>query len=169
MADEERPQNFTDIIFLGFRSPRYTQVPDELFDVLLPRLSGPELKVILYVIRRTFGFKKDSDSISLSQICSGITTRQGDVLDSGTGLSKSTVALVLKSLVEKNILVRRRNSSREKGNEPTTYALNMIDTPLSDLRTRGVPRDGQGGASPHFGQGLVRYVGHTRYSITRKS
>ena len=50
--------------------------------------------------------------------------------------------------------MRRRNSSKEKGNEPTTYALNMIDTPLSDLRTSGVPRDGQGGASPHFGQGL---------------
>ena len=107
------------------------------------------------MIRRTFGFKKDSDSISLSQICSGITTRSGEVLDRGTGLSKPTVTLVLTSLVEKNILVRRRNSSKEKGNEPTTYALCVVETPLSEIRTRGVLRAGQGGASPHFGQALV--------------
>jgi len=151
---EENAKNFRDLIFLGFKSPRYTQVPDELFDVLLPRLSGPELKVTLYVIRRTFGFKKDSDSISLNQICSGITTRQGDVLDSGTGLSKSTVALALNALVQKNILIRHRNISREKGNEPTTYALNVIDSPLSGFRTRGAPSAGQGGASPNFDQAL---------------
>ena len=61
--------------FQGFRSPNYTQVPDELFDELMSELSGAELKVLLYIIRRTFGFKKDSDNISLSQICNGITTR----------------------------------------------------------------------------------------------
>jgi hypothetical protein len=126
-------------------------VPDELFDVLLSWLTGPELKVTLYVIRRTFGFKKDSDSISLSQICSGITTRDGQILDRGTGLSKSTVALVLNSLVDKNILVRRRNSSKERGNEPTTYALNIVDTPLSDPRTRVVLSNAQGGAGAYFG------------------
>jgi hypothetical protein len=43
--------------FKGFLSPRYTQVPDELFDELMAYLSGAELKVLLYIIRRTFGFK----------------------------------------------------------------------------------------------------------------
>ena len=52
--------------FQGFRSPRYTQVPDEVFDELMPRLSGAELKVLLYIIRRTFGFKKERDNISLT-------------------------------------------------------------------------------------------------------
>src|SRR5918998_799706 len=77
--------------FKGFLSPRYTQVPDELFDELMAYLSGAELKVLLYIIRRTFGFKKDSDNISLRQICNGIKTREGEVLDKGTGLSLSTV------------------------------------------------------------------------------
>ena len=83
--------------FKGFISPRYTQVPDALFDELMAYLSGAELKVLLYIIRRTFGFKKDSDTISLKQICQGITTREGDVLDKGTGLSLSTVQIALRA------------------------------------------------------------------------
>ena len=46
-------------IFRGFDSPNYTQVPDILFDERMAHLSGAELKVLLYIIRRTFGFKKD--------------------------------------------------------------------------------------------------------------
>lgn len=58
-------------------------VPDGLFDILLPRLSGAELKVLLYIVRRTFGWKKNSDRISLSQFENGITRKTGEVrLDS---------------------------------------------------------------------------------------
>src|SRR5215207_9360313 len=63
--------------FDGFTRPNYTIVPDELFDRLLHQLSGAELKVLLYIIRRTFGFKKDSDRISLKQMAEGIRTRDG--------------------------------------------------------------------------------------------
>ena len=90
--------------FSGFISPRYTQVPDELFDDLMSHLSGAELKVLLYIIRRTFGFKKDVDNISLNQICKGIITRDGEVLDRGTGLSQQAVITALKGLVEKNAI-----------------------------------------------------------------
>jgi phage replication O-like protein O len=122
MGDEEIPNNFTDLIFLGFRSPQYTQVPDELFDLLMSRLSGAELKVLLYIVRRTFGFKKGSDRISLSQFESEITRKTGEVLDSGTGLSSRAIRLALQSLVEKNVLVKRRVASKERGHESTEYA-----------------------------------------------
>jgi len=112
--------------FRGFLSPRYTQVPDELFDELMAHLSGAELKVLLYIIRRTFGFKKDSDTISLNQICKGITTKRGEVLDRGTGLSQNAVLHALKGLIAKKAIVAKRNSSPEKGHEPTTYSLNII-------------------------------------------
>ena len=112
--------------FRGFLSPRYTQVPDELFDELMAHLSGAELKVLLYIIRRTFGFKKDSDTISLNQICKGITTKRGEVLDRGTGLSQNAVLHALKGLIAKKAIVAKRNSSLEKGHEPTTYSLNII-------------------------------------------
>jgi Bacteriophage replication protein O len=129
--------------FKGFLSPRYTQVPDELFDELMAYLSGAELKVLLYIIRRTFGFKKDSDHISLRQICSGIKTREGEVLDKGTGLSLSTVQIALKGLLEKNCVITERNRSKEKGDEPTTYSLNML--PYTENRQGGIPKIGKGG------------------------
>jgi hypothetical protein len=109
--------------FRGFRSPNYTQVPDELFDELLSVLSGAELKVLLYIIRRTFGFKRDADAISLSQMMSGIVTHDGDRLDRGVGLSKPTLLQALRSLEGNNIIETRRQRSAERGDEPTIYQL----------------------------------------------
>jgi hypothetical protein len=131
--------------FRGFGRPTFTQVPDELFDELLSKLSGAELKVLLYVIRRTYGFKKDSDSISLSQLVSGIRTKDGEVLDSGTGLSKGAVAMAVKSLEEKGVLLAIRNRTREKGDVPTTYALRFNEDPVSNNRTGGSLKIGQAG------------------------
>ena len=128
--------------FKGFLSPRYTQVPNELFDELMVHLSGAELKVLLYIIRRTFGFKKDSDNISLRQICHGITTRDGEILDKGRGLSLSTVQIALKGLLEKNCVITARNRSKEKGDEPTTYSLNML--PYTENRQGGYRKSAGG-------------------------
>lgn len=112
--------------FRGFQSPRYTMVPDELFDELLASLSGAELKVLLYIIRRTFGFKRDADAISLSQMLSGITTKDGRVLDRGSGLSKPTLLSVLRSLLAKNIIETERRRSAVRGDEPTVYRLKFV-------------------------------------------
>src|SRR5712692_7217559 len=90
--------------FKGFRSPNYTQVPDEFFDELLAALSLGELKVLLYVMRRTFGFKKGSDRISKSQLENGIVKRAtGEALDHGTGLSRRAIRLAVQRLVAKSI------------------------------------------------------------------
>jgi hypothetical protein len=89
----------------------------------MAHLSGAELKVLLYIIRRTFGFKKDSDSISLNQICNGITTREGEVLDIGTGLSQQSAITASKRLVEINAIIATKRTSKEKGYESTTYSL----------------------------------------------
>src|SRR5436309_15304390 len=91
--------------FGGFHSPTYTPVPDELFDELLADLSGAELKVLMYICRRTFGFKKDRDTISISQMTDGIQKKDGEVLDRGTGLSKDSVARAVKSLEEKGVKI----------------------------------------------------------------
>jgi hypothetical protein len=128
MSEPERTPTF---IFGGFDSPNTTQVPDAFFDVVAPQLSEAELRVVLYIIRRTFGFKKDSDTISLRQMVQGITTKDGRVLDRGTGLKKSAVANALNGLELKGVILSRRNQSRERGHEPTTYALHIKHHPLS--------------------------------------
>ena len=129
-----------DITFKGFSSPNFTPVPDELFDELLVPLSGAELKVLLYIIRRTFGFKKHSDDISFSQICHGITTRDGKVLDHGTGLSRSTAQVAIKGLESKHIIHASRHSSIERGFEATTYRLNLRAAPYAENRSSPVPK-----------------------------
>ena len=48
--------------------PNYTQTPNILFDEIMRDLNGVELKVILAVIRKTFGWHKERDRISLTQL-----------------------------------------------------------------------------------------------------
>ena len=139
-------------IFPGFLRPTTTPVPDEVFDLLMHQLSGAEFKVLLYICRRTFGFKKDVDNISISQLVNGITTKDGKVLDRGTGLSKDSVSRVVRTLEEKGVIIRTRRRSAEKGDEATTYSLNFLNVgaefplpPVSENRVRGSVKIGDGG------------------------
>lgn len=118
MPDTTRPYKFA-----GFSSPNTTPVPDVLFDELLLILDNAELRVLLYIIRRTFGFKRSTDDISISQMVGGIRKKDGTVLDWGTGISKASVTRGLKGLLEKGIIIARRNTSKEHGFEPTSYTL----------------------------------------------
>src|SRR4051794_29443154 len=132
MSDTTKPYEFG-----GFSSPNTTPVPDVLFDELLLRLDNAELRVLLYIIRRTYGFKRSSDDIAISQMVEGIRKKDGTVLDRGTGMSKGSVTRGLRGLLEKGVIVARRNTSKERGFEPTTYALkvkNELDILVSPMR-----------------------------------
>jgi phage replication O-like protein O len=111
--------------FQGFQLPNTTQIPNQVFDTLMSHLSGGELKVLLYICRRTFGFRKDSDSISLSQIAKGITTKAGRVLDQGTGLSKRQVQRALRVLESRKVILVERKVDESGSNEINTYRLNV--------------------------------------------
>jgi hypothetical protein len=131
--------------YKGIPSLNGTIVPDDVFDVLMPVCTGAEFKVLAYIVRRTFGVKKTSDAISLHQMVDGITKRNGTVLDRGTGVSKSAVAVAIKGLVAKGIIEAHRSTSKKRGYEPTTYRLRFAATqPLSRNRTRGGQKTGQG-------------------------
>jgi hypothetical protein len=106
----------------------------------MPHLSGGELKVLLYICRRTFGFRKDSDSISLTQIAQGITTKAGKVLDHGTGLSKRQVQRALRVLENRKVIEVTRKVDETGLHEINTYRLNVrggdnmsppVETPVS--------------------------------------
>jgi hypothetical protein len=132
-------------LYKGIPSPNGTIVPDDIFDVLMPICSGAEFKVLAYIVRRTFGFKKESDAISLNQMVKGITKRNGKVLDRGTGLGKSAIAVAIKGLVQKGIIEAQRSTSKKRGYEPTTYRLRFEEKyPLSTNRTRVGKKNGQG-------------------------
>jgi hypothetical protein len=112
-----------DFRYKGFTSPNGTIVPDDVFDVLAPELTEAELRVLLYVIRKTFGWKKNEDAISISQMVNGVKTRDGRIIDKGTGMSKSAVWRGANGLVAKGILNRQQSQSENGEYETNVYSL----------------------------------------------
>jgi hypothetical protein len=140
---EENTEGRAAFFFEGVESPNGTIFPDVLIDRVMPHLSGAEFKVLAYVVRRTFGFKKESDSISLDQICNGIVRRDGSVLDEGTGLARKTAVAAIQGLEGKGVILCQRRSSPEKGNLPTTFALRFRGQGTNTPDTNGNQGSGE--------------------------
>ena len=109
--------------YQGFVKPNTTPTPDDLFDMFLPNLTHAELKVILYIIRRTYGFKKYFDRISITQICKGITTKENKQLDFGTGLSRQGAITAVQSLETKGLIIVKRVKTEDGYNTINVYQL----------------------------------------------
>lgn len=124
--------------FGGFDSPNYTPTPDALFDELAPNLSESELRVLLYIVRRTFGFKRDADAISLSQLVSGITTKDGRVLDRGTGMSRPGVTKGVKGLVEKGVISVEKVMDERGENQVNVYRLRFRGEPAAEASSPAI-------------------------------
>ncbi len=137
-----RHDDNADWIFHGFANPNTTAVPDDFFDFVAPRLKEGELRVCLYMIRRTYGFKKESDDISISQMMGGITTKGGRVLDLGTGLSKQAVITAVRSLEAHRVIIKTANQSPEKGHLAASYRLNRLDLDISAPLVNEVDKGG---------------------------
>jgi len=99
--------------------PNSTQIPNVLLDFVIPDLPEGESKCLLYICRRTYGFHKEEDRISLSQFINGIKDRNGKALDIGAGVSRSVAVMSLKSLVFADAVLVRKDT---KGN---FYRINL--------------------------------------------
>jgi len=88
-------EEFTGFPMENDKSREFTTVPNEFFE-LLPELTDAETRVLLCVIRQTYGWHKMSDYLSISQLMEK------------TGLSRQGVVKAIKSLeVDRLIEVRR--------------------------------------------------------------
>lgn len=109
--------------------PNYTQIPNEMIDKWLPHLKGLEVKVLLVIMRKVFGWHKVRDRISLSQ------------LEKLTGSSRTHICKSIESLIQKGLVYKEicGNSGREE----TYYQLVIIEPPeikkqiTSDISTLG--------------------------------
>jgi hypothetical protein len=114
--------------FPGFTKPNYTPVPDEIFDQLLGVLSPNELRALLYICRRTFGFGKDADAISFNQFIKGIVTQEGCRLDHGCGITNPTrLSAALKSLETRGYIAVSKGRDERGENHTTVYRLRFCD------------------------------------------
>lgn len=95
--------------------PVGTTVPDVFFDEIAPMLDNAELRCLLYLIRRTYGFQKREDRVSLAQFCRGIRHRDGSYLDHGTGLHHKSVIRALQSLEERELIAVVRDPREQPG------------------------------------------------------
>jgi phage replication O-like protein O len=93
--------------------PPYTQTPNDLFDHWLPHLGEVELKVLLVIIRKTFGWHRKEDQISLSQ------------LERFTGATQSNIGKAVKSLISKGLV--SKVVSGPIGKQQTFYELVVVD------------------------------------------
>ena len=91
-------------IFAGFPAePRknYWEYPKAL-NGYWHQLSGTEQKVLDYILRHTWGYKKTADKISLSQFKKGIKNKKtGEWVDRGIGISKNESILNATERLEK--------------------------------------------------------------------
>ena len=81
--------------------PNSFQVPNLLVDRLLPFLNGPQTKVVLLVCRKTFGWGKRVDLISLGQF------------EQQAGLSRSSVYEALETFVRAGLLLKSSRGPRQ--------------------------------------------------------
>ncbi len=80
------------------------------------QLSGSEQKVLDFIIRQTFGWKKQSDTISISQFTDGVKKNRG------TGLSASQVKRAIDRLEKKGFIEVKRYNRR-----PSKFTLRVSE------------------------------------------
>ena len=105
------PKEYDWSIWEGVDLPRYTNIPDDFVDLLMPHLSEAEFKVLMYIARHTYGYKKSEDNISINQMVNGIRRGSGRMADLGTGMSASSIKKAIKSLEQKGIIAIERRQA----------------------------------------------------------
>jgi len=76
----------------------FTRIANEILEMLsLCTLTGGQLRVIWVVIRKTYGYRKKQDYISLSQF------------EKYTGLTRGNVCTILKYLVSHKVLLKNNS------------------------------------------------------------
>ena len=94
--------------------PNSFMIPNSVIDELLAKLTCAELKCYLFVVRKTKGWNKESDSISVSQFMEV------------TGLSNRSVITACESLVEIGLL--ERSGGERKLNTYSVKAFEISQT-----------------------------------------
>lgn len=108
---------------MSIAAPNYTQIPNVIIDYWMTRLSSIEFNVLLFICRKTFGWHKARDRISLSQIMEAVKS------------GRSRVSEALQTLVAVGLV--KKTTTGTKGQEQTV--LELIVSNNSDQCPSGTP------------------------------
>ena len=148
--------------FRGYRGPRFTPIPDEFLDHQLADITSAEAKVMLFLFRKTYGYRKSGDRVSFAQLEHGTRSSDGTIIDRGTGLSRATIWRALKGLQDKGLIeVQRQTTSagdadinyyhirEDLGAEHLAQTDGAIEPRRAPPNKPKSPRDGGGGEGPN--------------------
>ena len=99
-----------------FRKPGYTQIPNEIFDQLMPQLSGAQFKILCLIARKTLGFHRECHAMGL------------DALSSGAGLSRQGVLDATEALCKEGWIEKEKRADHGKS-AASLYSLAIEDDP----------------------------------------
>jgi len=130
MTTDDKPFN-------GFSDPtqNWSRLPHQLIGALPLISSLGEMKVILYVLRHTWGYHDDDKRISTDEFCNGRKHSfrykqkhpdESDRLDNGTGMSKSAILRGIERAIEHGFLEVEVDDS-DKGRIKKYYRLIQAD------------------------------------------
>jgi len=108
------------------------RIQQHFIDHIMADCTGAEVKAALYLYRRTVGFNKRSDEVSLTQICHGITRKDGSLVNRGTGLDRKSALKAAEAIVEKGLF------TRERGTGPHGFVYTICDI-LTDVTGGKIP------------------------------
>jgi len=126
-------------VFVGFEHPEsnWSKTPHALIDALPQITSLGEMKVVLYLLRHTWGFQEFGEfkKITLDEFIKGRVQRDKKTnerlrMDSGTGLSKPTVIDGLRRAEEHGFIVSELDDY-DKARAKKYYMLKMRDVESS--------------------------------------
>ena len=110
----------------------FVPVPNAYFEHLAD-LSGAELKVLLAILRRTVGWRKESDEISIEQ------------LQQMTGLARNSVRAGLRGLLERGLIEQRSNATGSKAASYTCIIPSSMGSKIDPLWGQKLtPKDDSG-------------------------
>ena len=118
-----------DSTFQGFTIPErnYFLLPNEWIDICAEITNLAELKVILYVLRHTWGYQEYNTmkTITIDEFMHGRRRKNGSRLDKGTGLSNRSVIEGIKRAIEHKFLICTIDDT-DKARTIKSYALHMM-------------------------------------------
>jgi hypothetical protein len=114
--------------FAGFERPRqnWSKLPHALIESLPEFSSKAELVVVLYILRHTWGFSEFAKpkKITLDEFQNGRKRKDGSRLDSGVGMSKTSIINGLRAAVE-NGFVEVVEDDSDAARKRRYYSLRM--------------------------------------------
>jgi DNA-binding MarR family transcriptional regulator len=110
--------------FDGFDRRQGIPVPNRLFDELMLDLKVAELRLLLYLHRKTFELGSETVQLSFDELKRGQRAEDGSRIDKGTRLSKMALASAIKSLEERGLITVERRCSPRNGYESNVYRVN---------------------------------------------